>query len=159
VVLYTCPTCCPRRRAGCDLVLSGHTHGGQWRLPGFGALLTNSRYGKRYEAGHYRRGDTHLVVSRGLGMEGFGMPRARFFCPPEVALITLSRAASMTSGSTTVSPWLSLAALAVTLLLLLWVTRWITHACISWVCAGSTIRAWCCGFYFALILPASSCTS
>ena len=79
---------------GVDLVLSGHTHGGQWRLPGFGALLTNSRYGKRYEAGHYRQGDTHLIVSRGLGMEGFGMPRARFFCPPEVVLMTL------TAGST-----------------------------------------------------------
>ncbi len=91
VVLYHMPDLLPEAAAlGVDLVLSGHTHGGQWRLPGFGALLTNSRYGKRYEAGHYRRGETHLVVSRGLGMEGFGMPRARFFCPPEVVLITLS---------------------------------------------------------------------
>jgi hypothetical protein len=74
---------------GIDLVLSGHTHGGQWRLPGFGALLTNSRYGKRYEAGHYVQAGTHLYVSRGLGMEGFGTPRARFFCPPEVVALTL----------------------------------------------------------------------
>jgi len=91
VVLYHMPDLLPEAAAlGVDLVLSGHTHGGQWRLPGFGALLTNSRYGKRYEAGHYRQGETHMVVSRGLGMEGFGMPRARFFCPPEVVLITLS---------------------------------------------------------------------
>jgi predicted MPP superfamily phosphohydrolase len=91
VVLYHMPDLLPEAAAlGVDLVLSGHTHGGQWRLPGFGALLTNSRYGKRYEAGHYREGETHMVVSRGLGMEGFGMPRARFFCPPEVVLITLS---------------------------------------------------------------------
>jgi len=91
VVLYHMPDLLPEAATlGVDLVLSGHTHGGQWRLPGFGALLTNSRYGKRYEAGHYRQGETHLVVSRGLGMEGFGMPRARFFCPPEVVLITLS---------------------------------------------------------------------
>ena len=91
VVLYHMPDLLPEAAAlGVDLVLSGHTHGGQWRLPGFGALLTNSRYGKRYEAGHYRQGETHLVVSRGLGMEGFGMPRARFFCPPEIVLITLS---------------------------------------------------------------------
>jgi predicted MPP superfamily phosphohydrolase len=90
VVLYHMPDLLPEAAAlGVDLVLSGHTHGGQWRLPGFGALVTNSRYGKRYEAGHYRQGETHLVVSRGLGMEGFGMPRARFFCPPEVVLITL----------------------------------------------------------------------
>ncbi len=91
VVLYHMPDLLPESAAlGVDLVLSGHTHGGQWRLPGFGALLTNSRYGKRYEAGHYRQGATHMVVSRGLGMEGFGMPRARFFCPPEVVVITLS---------------------------------------------------------------------
>ncbi|MBN1135591.1 MAG: metallophosphoesterase [Anaerolineae bacterium] len=91
VILYHMPDLLPEAAAlGVDLLLSGHTHGGQWRLPGFGALLTNSRYGKRYEAGHYRHGNTHLVVSRGLGMEGFGMPRARFFCPPEVVLITLS---------------------------------------------------------------------
>jgi len=91
IVLYHMPDLLPEAAAlGVDLVLSGHTHGGQWRLPGFGALLTNSRYGKRYEAGHYRQGETHLIVSRGLGMEGFGMPRARFFCPPEVVLITLS---------------------------------------------------------------------
>jgi len=91
VALYHMPDLLPEAAAlGVDLVLSGHTHGGQWRLPGFGALLTNSRYGKRYEAGHYRQGGAHLVVSRGLGMEGFGMPRARFFCPPEVVLITLA---------------------------------------------------------------------
>ena len=91
IVLYHMPDLLPESAAlGVDLVLSGHTHGGQWRLPGFGALLTNSRYGKRYEAGRYRQGKTHMVVSRGLGMEGFGMPRARFFCPPEIVLITLS---------------------------------------------------------------------
>ena len=91
VALYHMPDLLPEAATlGLDLILSGHTHGGQWRLPGFGALLTNSRYGKRYEAGHYRQGETHLIVSRGLGMEGFGMPRARFFCPPEVVLITLS---------------------------------------------------------------------
>lgn len=91
IALYHMPDLLPEAAAlGVDLVLSGHTHGGQWRLPGFGALLTNSRYGKRYEAGHYRHGKAHMVVSRGLGMEGFGMPRARFFCPPEIVLITLS---------------------------------------------------------------------
>ncbi|MGD2205506.1 MAG: metallophosphoesterase, partial [Anaerolineae bacterium] len=62
---------------------------GQWRVPGFGAILTSSRYWKRYEAGHYVENRTHLYVSRGLGMEGFGAPRARFFCPPEVLSIKL----------------------------------------------------------------------
>ena len=75
---------------GVDLYLAGHTHGGQWRVPGFGALLTSSQYWKRYEAGAYREGDTQLYVSRGIGLEGFGTPRARFFCPPEVVSIALT---------------------------------------------------------------------
>jgi predicted MPP superfamily phosphohydrolase len=59
-------------------------------VPGFGAILTSSSYWKRYEAGHYREKTTDLYVSRGLGLEGFGTPRARFFCPPEVVALTLS---------------------------------------------------------------------
>jgi predicted MPP superfamily phosphohydrolase len=72
-----------------DLYLAGHTHGGQWRLPGFGAILTSSCHGKRYEGGAYCQGRTHLYVSRGLGLEGFGTPRARFFCPPELVAVDL----------------------------------------------------------------------
>jgi predicted MPP superfamily phosphohydrolase len=91
VLLYHTPDLMPRAAdLDVDLFLAGHTHGGQWRVPGFGAILTSSRYWKRYEAGHYRQGNTHLYVSRGLGMEGFGMPRARFFCPREVVAVTLS---------------------------------------------------------------------
>lgn len=73
-----------------DLMLAGHTHAGQWRVPGFGALLTSSRYWKRYEGGHYWEHGTHLYVSRGIGLEGFGTPRARFFCPPEVVEVILT---------------------------------------------------------------------
>jgi predicted MPP superfamily phosphohydrolase len=91
VLLYHTPDLMPQAATfGVDLYLAGHTHGGQWRLPVVGALLTSSTYWKRYEAGHYHEGDTHLYVSRGLGMEGFGMPRARFLCPPEVVSISLS---------------------------------------------------------------------
>ncbi len=91
ILLYHTPDLMPRAAAlGVDLYLAGHTHGGQWRLPGFGAILTSSRYWKRYEAGHYREGDTHLYVSRGLGMEGFGAPRARFFSPPEVVSLAVT---------------------------------------------------------------------
>ena len=90
VLLYHTPDLMPQAAAlGVDLYLAGHTHGGQWRLPGFGAILTSSRYWKRYEAGLYREGQTRLYVSRGLGLEGFGTPRARFFCPPEVVALTL----------------------------------------------------------------------
>jgi hypothetical protein len=93
VLLHHTPDLMPAAAAqGVDLVLSGHTHGGQWCLPGFGALHTSSRYWKRYEGGYRRERATHLYVSRGLGMEGFGLPRARFFCPPEVVLVTLTGA-------------------------------------------------------------------
>ena len=95
LLLYHTPDLMPQAAAlGVDLYLAGHTHGGQWRLPGFGAMLTSSQYWKRYEAGQYREGDTTLYVSRGLGMEGFGAPRARFFCPPEVVSIVLHREAA-----------------------------------------------------------------
>jgi uncharacterized protein len=91
LLLFHTPDLMPQAAAlGVDLYFAGHTHGGQWRVPGFGAILTSSHYWKRYEAGHYREGTTHLYVSRGLGMEGFGAPRARFFCPPEVVSVTLS---------------------------------------------------------------------
>lgn len=75
---------------GVDLYLAGHTHGGQVRLPIYGAVITNSAYGKRYEGGLYSVGPMALYVSRGLGMEGYWFtPRARFLCPPEVVLLEL----------------------------------------------------------------------
>jgi predicted MPP superfamily phosphohydrolase len=74
---------------GIDLYLAGHTHGGQIRLPLYGAVATSSIYGKQYEAGLFQEGRTYLYVSRGLGMEGAAAPRARFLCRPEVAVHTL----------------------------------------------------------------------
>jgi predicted MPP superfamily phosphohydrolase len=72
-----------------NLYLCGHTHGGQVRLPLYGAVLTSSRLGKRFEMGYYRLEDTHLYVSRGVGLEGMGAPRVRFLCPPEITLFSL----------------------------------------------------------------------
>lgn len=87
ILLYHTPDLIePASRAGIDLYLAGHTHGGQVRLPFYGALVTFSRYGKAYEGGVYQQGTTTLFVSRGLGMEGMGFPRVRFLCPPEVAM-------------------------------------------------------------------------
>ncbi len=74
---------------GVDLYLAGHTHGGQLRLPFYGALITGSYQRKRYEMGWYRRARTRLFVSRGIGLEGMGAPRARLLCPPQVLLIRL----------------------------------------------------------------------
>ncbi|MEW5741369.1 MAG: metallophosphoesterase [Myxococcota bacterium] len=69
-----------------DLYVAGHTHGGQIRLPFFGALLTFSQQDKKYEAGRYEVKGTTLVVSRGIGFEP-GFPRLRFLCRPEVVRI------------------------------------------------------------------------
>ncbi|MEA3308322.1 MAG: hypothetical protein U9Q70_02260 [Chloroflexota bacterium] len=91
LLLYHTPDLMPDAAAlDIDLYLAGHTHGGQLRLPLYGALFTSSRWGKRYEMGIYREANTTLYVSRGLGMEGLGAPRARFLAPPEIILWELS---------------------------------------------------------------------
>jgi predicted MPP superfamily phosphohydrolase len=73
---------------GVDLQLSGHLHGGQIRLPFVGALLSPSRYNRRYIAGFYKRDNTLLFVSRGLG----GHPPVRYKCKPEIAILMLRAA-------------------------------------------------------------------
>ena len=72
-----------------DLYLSGHTHGGQFRLPFYGALITDSRFHKTFEKGLYHLDNTIMYVSRGLGMAGGFIPRVRFLSPPEVVIIDL----------------------------------------------------------------------
>jgi uncharacterized protein len=72
-----------------DLYLAGHTHGGQIRLPFYGAVVTNAHFGKTFEMGLYHLGQTTLYVSRGLGLEGNAAPRSRFLCPPEVVVVDL----------------------------------------------------------------------
>jgi len=75
-----------------DLYLAGHTHGGQVALPFYGALMTASRFGKRFEAGLYRVENTWMYVNRGIGMEGGPAPRVRFSARPEVTVIEISSA-------------------------------------------------------------------
>jgi predicted MPP superfamily phosphohydrolase len=67
------------------LVLSGHTHGGQIRVPRLPPLVRQSRY--RLDEGRYFHAGTQLVVSRGLG--AVGLPW-RAGCPPEAVLLTLT---------------------------------------------------------------------
>ncbi|MCS6909302.1 MAG: metallophosphoesterase [Anaerolineales bacterium] len=91
VLLYHSPDLAPEAaEAGVDLQLSGHTHGGQVRLPFFGALYAGSLYGKQLECGRYEVNGLTLYVTRGIGMEGKGAPRVRFLCPPEIILWELS---------------------------------------------------------------------
>jgi predicted MPP superfamily phosphohydrolase len=74
---------------GVDVYLAGHTHGGQVALPWYGALITYSKFDKRFEAGRYQVGPTTLYVNRGIGMEGGNAPRVRFCARPEIAVIDL----------------------------------------------------------------------
>ncbi|MGD8626030.1 MAG: metallophosphoesterase [Anaerolineae bacterium] len=80
--------------AGIDFYLAGHTHGGQLCLPFYGPLVTFSRYGRQYAAGRFEVEGTTLYVSRGLGFEGGGAPRARFLARPEIVVVDLQAAAN-----------------------------------------------------------------
>ena len=72
-----------------DLYLCGHTHGGQVALPFYGALVTLSRHGKKFEAGLYRQGETQLYVNRGIGLEGGHSPKVRFWARPEITVFDI----------------------------------------------------------------------
>jgi predicted MPP superfamily phosphohydrolase len=79
-------------RRGLPVVLAGHTHGGQVRIPFFGALTTRSSLGAFYDRGRFEfaapndRGLTTLYINPGIGMSV--MP-VRFDCPPRWALVEL----------------------------------------------------------------------
>ncbi len=91
ILLYHSPDMAPEAASqSIDLQLSGHTHGGQVRLPFYGALYTASLTGKRFEAGRCQVDRMTLYVTRGIGMEGAAAPRVRFLCSPEVILWYIS---------------------------------------------------------------------
>jgi predicted MPP superfamily phosphohydrolase len=73
-------------RHGVALMLSGHTHAGQIRIPRLPVLVRQSRY--RLDEGRFRYRETELVVSRGIGAVGVPF---RLACPPEAVLLTLRR--------------------------------------------------------------------
>ncbi len=72
-----------------DLYLSGHTHGGQVRMPFYGALVTLSHFGKKYESGLYDINGMKLYVNRGIGLENTPAPKVRFLCRPEVTVFDI----------------------------------------------------------------------
>ena len=72
-----------------DLYLCGHTHGGQVAIPFYGAIITFSKYGKKYESGMYKVGKTVLYVNRGIGLERSPAPQVRFFARPEITVIDI----------------------------------------------------------------------
>lgn len=70
---------------GAELMLSGHSHGGQFVLPGGWAPMT-SRLGSKYLSGFFPHAPTPLFVTRGVAVTG---PPSRLMCPAEVCLLTL----------------------------------------------------------------------
>jgi predicted MPP superfamily phosphohydrolase len=70
-----------------DLLVCGHTHGGQIRLPFFGAIVVPSRHEDEFAAGFHRVRSVLMYVSRGIG----AIPPVRILCRPEVATFTLRR--------------------------------------------------------------------
>jgi hypothetical protein len=72
-----------------DLYLCGHTHGGQVALPFYGAVITMSKFGKKYESGMYTVGNTILYVNRGIGTDGGAVPRVRFLARPEITIFEI----------------------------------------------------------------------
>lgn len=68
-----------------DLMLAGHCHGGQIRIPGIGPLIAPSRHGVRFASGLFELGDLTLHVSRGVSSDD----PIRLNCPPELAILEL----------------------------------------------------------------------
>jgi predicted MPP superfamily phosphohydrolase len=71
-------------RRGSRFILAGHTHGGQIGFPLLGALLTPSKYSRKWSYGTFRVGESHLVVSSGLGCEGIPL---RVLVRPEIVVL------------------------------------------------------------------------
>ena len=71
-----------------QLQLSGHTHGGQVRVPGVGPIVL-PRYGQKYHNGLYQVGPSQVYVNRGIGIIG---PAVRLNCPPEITEFVLRAA-------------------------------------------------------------------
>jgi uncharacterized protein len=73
------------RRQRLDLMLAGHTHGGQIRIPLVGPLVAPSHYGSQFASGVFHLKPTLMHVSRGLS----GVHPFRWFCPPEISILVL----------------------------------------------------------------------
>ncbi len=70
-----------------DVSFSGHSHGGQVRVPGVGPIITHTRFGRDYAKGVKALKGTACVISQGMGTSRFLKPR--FLCPPEALVLEI----------------------------------------------------------------------
>ena len=82
---------------GYDLIVTGHTHGGQVRLPLYGAVVTNSHMPRALSRGLSRVGHAYVHVSPGLGTSKYAP--FRFMCRPEATILELEHQASARSNA------------------------------------------------------------
>lgn len=80
------PDIFPSLPASVPLLLAGHTHGGQVKLPLVGSLVVPSQFGQRYAAGHVFENGHHLFVTTGIGTS---ILPVRFRVPPEIVILTI----------------------------------------------------------------------
>ena len=74
---------------GFSAVFAGHYHAGQVRLPGLGALVVPSAYGRRFDHGHFVVNGAHLFVTAGVGA---AFPPFRLYCQPDLFIVDVSSA-------------------------------------------------------------------
>jgi predicted MPP superfamily phosphohydrolase len=84
VLTHTADNIYRLNRAGANAVFAGHYHAGQFRVPGLGALVIPSAYGRRFDHGHFVVRGTHLFVSAGVGS---AVPPVRIYCAPDLFVV------------------------------------------------------------------------
>jgi len=96
IVLSHTPDLFPQASArGIELVLAGHNHGGQVRVPILGPIVMPSRYSRRYDRGFFRRDRSLMYVNQGVA----GKHPLRYGCTPEIARFVLHATAPRSRGS------------------------------------------------------------
>lgn len=84
ILLTHSPDVFPKVPLGVNLTLAGHVHGGQVRIPFWGAILIPSKYGNRYSMGLIEETGRKIIVTKGIGTS---ILPVRFNCPPEIVVI------------------------------------------------------------------------
>lgn len=84
ILLSHSPDIFPELKGKVNLILAGHTHGGQVRIPFWGPIVTSSQYGSKYSQGLIEENGMRLITTRGIGTS---LLPIRFACVPEIIVI------------------------------------------------------------------------